>query len=555
MHNKGEIREEINKLIATAKGINEKDVPKAIETIERAITLAVEHNCRHEEGSALSFRGALERAKGNFVESLEYYLQAKDIFEELQARSGIAVCCNNIGIAYSSIGNFPLALDNYHLALSIQEELGDKTAIARIMNNMGVVHNSVDEYDKALACYKEALAINEELQNHDLAARNYCNIGTIHRTRKEYNEALLFFEKSVAIHLADGDKAGLALNYGNMGVVCEDMKEYERALDFSLKALCISREIEDKDMIAFNATTVGNIYSWMKNYDEAHKYLEEAMRVSHEIGSLVRKETIYSSLVIVYEEQTKWKEALDSYRQLDEVRTQMNKADTQKKAITMEMQKKLAAEEAVRKTTERILHNILPRPIAERIKNGEEEIIERFDNCSVLFADMVGFTKWSEKKNVNELGAVLNHIFSMFDTLANQFGVEKIKTIGDAYMCVSGLPEPCEDHADRMAKMALTMNKKITEAYPDGEIKLRIGIHCGEVVAGVIGKNKYAYDLWGDTVNTASRMESHGVEDKIQVSDEFRKLAVDKFKFEERGVIEVKGKGEMRTFFLQKKVH
>ena len=207
----------------------------------------------------------------------------------------------------------------------------------------------------------------------------------------------------------------------------------------------------------------------------------------------------------------------------------------------------------------RILHNILPKKIAERIKNGEEEIIERYENVTVLFADMVGFTKWSEKKDVNELAKVLTNIFQIFDTLANQFGVEKIKTIGDSYMCAAGLPEPCADHAERTANMALAMNEKISEAYPNGEIKLRIGIHTGEVIAGVIGKNKYAYDLWGNTVNTASRMQSHGLENKIQVSDEFvRALQVsdigkmsETFTFEERGEIEIKGKGKMKTWFLK----
>lgn len=214
------------------------------------------------------------------------------------------------------------------------------------------------------------------------------------------------------------------------------------------------------------------------------------------------------------------------------------------------MQKKLATEEGARKATEKILHNILPQSIADRIKNGEEKIIQKFDNASVLFADMVGFTVWSRERNVNEVAETLNHIFNLFDELATEHGVEKIKTIGDAYMCVSGLPEPCGDHAERMAKMALAMNQKIADAYPSGEIKLRIGIHCGEVIAGVIGKNKYAYDLWGDTVNTASRMESHGVENKIQVSDAFKNFLADKFIFEERGEIEVKGKGRMKSWFL-----
>lgn len=542
---------EINRLIASAKSAIETNLSLATTIIEQAISISKKHNCLFEYGIGISLRGHIERTKGNFAESLDYYLQARELFTELKKQPQIATTCNNIGIVYTSIGNFSLALESYHQALLIQESLGDKTALARIMNNMGVVYDAIDEDEKAMESYNNALAINEELKNDDLIARNYCNIGAIHRNRKEYERALLCFEKAVAFHQTEKDKSGLALNYGNMGVVCEDMGDYPRALDYAMKALTISHEIKDKDMIAFNATTVGNIYSCMGEYEKAHAYMEEAERVSHEIGSLLRKETVYSSLTRIYEEQEKWKEALQSYRQLDDVKNQMSKADTQKKAITMEMQKKLASEEAIRKTTEKILHNILPKKIAERIKNGEEEIIERFDNCSVLFADMVGFTKWSEKKNVTELGAVLNHIFSMFDSLANELGIEKIKTIGDAYMCVSGLPEPCTDHAERMAKMALAMNEKIAEEYPGGKIKLRVGIHCGEVVAGVIGKNKYAYDLWGDTVNTASRMESHGVPEKIQVSDSFKNLLEEKFNFELRGEVELKGKGKMNCWILK----
>lgn len=192
----------------------------------------------------------------------------------------------------------------------------------------------------------------------------------------------------------------------------------------------------------------------------------------------------------------------------------------------------------------------MPKAIADKIKTGEEKIIERFESATVLFADMVGFTVWSRERDINEVAETLNHIFNLFDKLADEHGVEKIKTIGDAYMCVAGLPEPCDDHAERMAKMALAMNEKIQTAYPNGEIKLRIGIHCGEVIAGVLGKNKYAYDLWGDTVNTASRMESHGVENKIQVTDEFKKLLDTRYNFEERGEIDVKGKGTMTTWFL-----
>lgn len=252
----------------------------------------------------------------------------------------------------------------------------------------------------------------------------------------------------------------------------------------------------------------------------------------------------------MFETIKNWEEYARCFKKFYLLEKEVKSEEAQKRGATLEMQRQVDLKEAERHATEKILHNILPKAIAERIKTGDEEIIERYENCSVLFADIVGFTTWSAGMEVKELARHLNKLFQIFDDLANQYGVEKIKTIGDAYMCVAGLPEPCDDHAERMAKMALAMNQKIAESYPSGEIKLRIGIHCGEVIAGVIGKNKYAYDLWGDTVNTASRMESHGVENKIQVSEEFRNQLGDKFSFEERGEIDVKGKGKMKTWFL-----
>ncbi|MFT3706368.1 MAG: adenylate/guanylate cyclase domain-containing protein [Archangium sp.] len=199
-----------------------------------------------------------------------------------------------------------------------------------------------------------------------------------------------------------------------------------------------------------------------------------------------------------------------------------------------------------------LLLNVLPRKIAERLKKDERSIAERFDEATVLFADIVNFTQLSERTGPTKLVQLLDQIFTRFDALADQHGLEKIKTIGDAYMVVGGLPEPKPDHAHRVARMALDMQGVL--ATLDREtfegLAIRIGIHTGPVVAGVIGTRKFAYDLWGDSVNTASRMESHGQPGRIQVTEAVYVKLKDHFEFEPRGAIAVKGKGELTTWFL-----
>jgi class 3 adenylate cyclase/uncharacterized membrane protein YqjE len=208
--------------------------------------------------------------------------------------------------------------------------------------------------------------------------------------------------------------------------------------------------------------------------------------------------------------------------------------------------------EKERERSETLLLNILPAPIAARLKDGPATIVDAFGGVTVLFADLVGFTALSARIPTKELIVLLNEVFSGFDALADKHGLEKIKTIGDAYMVVGGLPTAKIDHADAIAAMALDMLKAVAaRPLQNGErLDLRIGINSGPVVAGVIGTRKFSYDLWGDTVNTASRMESHGEPGKIQVSEASRDLLAPKFVLEERGVIAIKGKGEMRTWFL-----
>jgi class 3 adenylate cyclase len=205
-----------------------------------------------------------------------------------------------------------------------------------------------------------------------------------------------------------------------------------------------------------------------------------------------------------------------------------------------------------RERSERLLLNILPAPIAERLKASEDSIAEHSDGVTVLFADIVGFTPLSASKTPQALVELLNRIFSEFDALADMHGLEKIKTIGDAYMAVAGLPNPWPDHAPRAARMALAMlDVTARVAAETGEkLALRIGLDSGPVVAGVIGRRKFTYDLWGDTVNTASRMESHGVPGAIHCTEATAMLLKGAFRLQARGSMVIKGKGEMNTFLL-----
>jgi class 3 adenylate cyclase len=207
-----------------------------------------------------------------------------------------------------------------------------------------------------------------------------------------------------------------------------------------------------------------------------------------------------------------------------------------------------------RERSERLLLNILPAPIAERLKASGDSIAEHSEGVTVLFADIVGFTPLSASKTPQALVELLNRIFSEFDALADAHGLEKIKTIGDAYMAVAGLPIAWPDHAPRAARMALAMHDVIARvAAETGEkLALRIGLHSGPVVAGVIGRRKFTYDLWGDTVNTASRMESHGVPGAIHCTETAALLLRGTFQLQARGAMEIKGKGEMHTFLVLK---
>ena len=248
---------------------------------------------------------------------------------------------------------------------------------------------------------------------------------------------------------------------------------------------------------------------------------------------------------------TKRKEAEDALMKSDH---ELREANELKDRLFSEL-------EAEKEKSDKLLLNILPTTIAERLKSGEETIADHFDEASIVFADIVEFTQISAGAAPERIVQVLDDIFTKFDKISEKYGLEKIKTIGDCYMAVAGVPEPNLNHAEAAANWALEVMEMMKDykfkhhessdnSNGDIPIKFRIGMHCGPVVAGVIGKKKFIYDLWGDTVNTASRMEENGVSGMIHVSNRFKETLSNTKTFQDRGEIVIKGKGTMRTWFL-----
>jgi len=298
---------------------------------------------------------------------------------------------------------------------------------------------------------------------------------------------------------------------------CRQIKATEALHDIPIIMVTGSTEIEDLDA-AFEAGAIDYIAKPI-NAVELLARVRSVLKLKYEMDQRKARE----------------RELLETNERLAQAMVEINEKHHQ----LVEEQEK----------SERLLLNILPQLIAERLKRDERVIADSFSDVTVLFSDIVDFTKLSARISPEEVVTWLNDVFSLFDELAEKHGLEKIKTIGDAYMVVGGLPTPRPDHAEAVAEMALEMQQSWPNVT-DGTVKLRIGMHTGPVVAGVIGAKKFSYDLWGDTVNAASRMESHGLAERIQVSEETYGRLRGSYTFEERGYIQVKGKGELRTYFL-----
>jgi adenylate cyclase len=494
--------------------------------------------------------GNAEGSMGNYEKAIESYQAGLDMARQMGDIGAEGKFYSNLSAIYVRQGNYAKTLENLLLCLRIWGDSADKNILQMVYINLADAYSKLRNYDEALTNALNAINLSVETGNKLMLSQGYITCAQIYAAKGLLTEAFDNYTATLAIKLEIGDKDGAAHTYNGMGEVYTQRNDYVMALDHHQKALAIFSEIESKAGIAASLNNIGGAYLNLRHYDEARKSLLHGLELSISLG---HKESISFALQGLYKLNKQLGDAataLNYFERHVETANEMQNKEVAMQMSNLKTSYELEAKDKEKAAIEKILHNILPVSIANRIKHGEDKIIERFSNVSVLFADIAGFTTWSADKDVDDVASLLDKLFGIFDELALLHGIEKIKTIGDAYMCVAGLPEPCADHAERIAEMAIAMGNKIKMAFPQGDVRIRIGIHTGEVIAGIIGRNKYAYDLWGDTVNTASRMESHGIADKIQVSVEFKQLIQDKYEFEERGEISIKGKNKHKTFFL-----
>ncbi|MBK9249568.1 MAG: tetratricopeptide repeat protein [Ignavibacteria bacterium] len=548
---------------------------------------------------------------GSYDKALEYFNKAGSVYEELGDRYNLAHAWGNIGQLYQRIGTYDKSLEYLTMSLAVNEQLGLKSRIASNNLILGNVNIHLGSYEKALEHFLTSLSINQEIGAKSGIASATTNIGIVYYNLLAYEKAREYFIKSLPLHEEIGSKTHVAMVKGNIGNTYSSLQDYSRCLVWKKEALEIAEEIGDRAQIAHCRYGIGSALLGLEQYEESLEYYLSALKIQRDelhshlhvasylfsIGSLLVQSGKLneglekleeglalaeqlgekSSLMYIHLELSKAfdikgdvAKAFIHFKKFYDLEKEVQSDEAKQESERLEYRRKIEESERDRQIKlarfqeqEKILHNILPEQIAERMVAGEKMIAESHEHVSVFFSDIVGFTKLSQRVSAKELVGMLNGIFTQFDQLARRHGLEKIKTIGDAYMAVAGAPITQENHAERAAMFALDVADlmKNYQSNSGDNITIRIGLHSGSVVAGIIGENKFAYDLWGDAVNTASRMESHGEPGRIHVSEEFAfhlQNRLDKtgddlggIVFVERDEIEIKGKGRMKTYFLE----
>ncbi|MBK9249070.1 MAG: tetratricopeptide repeat protein [Ignavibacteria bacterium] len=552
----------------------------ALPVAEEALAIAIHSKNIEEEAKIWNIIGNVYHNISDYPRALDCLKKALSIFEEFGSKEGIASNYGNIGIVYKNMADFPNALECFKKSMAMFESLGSKVGIATSLGNIGNIYQNLLDYTNALECYQKALSINVELGSNDGIARNYGNIGNVYQSLKDYTRALDYNQKALLINEEIGRKDGIAVNLGNIGLVYESLLDYSRALEYLEKSMVLYEQLGRKEGIARNLGNIGLIYSVKKfeGYDitKAEEYLLKAIVIGEEIGSKQNLYEIHKTLAGLYEQENDIASELKHFKKYHNLREEVLSEDAKKQVDkfvherqTAEQEKNLAVERARSQATTAVLHKVLPQSIASRLIAGEEEIADYFPAVSILFADIAGFTPISAEMPAYIVVRFLNFVFREFDRIIKKHGCEKIKTIGDGYMAVAGAPIECIDHAERITAAAIEIQERIVlpeeigEYIPDGmKFGVRVGLHVGSVVGGVIGDERFVYDIYSDAVNTAARMESHGEPDRIHVTTDFVKHLQNRFamtkntnhgiNFIKRGEIEIKGKGIMRTYFLER---
>ena len=544
-------------------------------------------------------------------------LERKPVLSAIEVRffkNSLGSVLNNSGIIYKQRGNYARAIDCYMESIRIREEISEQKRMAKTLNNVGTIYQLQGDFNKALEFYGKSLAIKVKEDDDPGIASTTLNIGNIYLKKADSARAkgdssfaleqdkiaLEHFERSKAIYERLGVMRGVALNLVNIGIVHSKSGDYESAIAAQDSCYKIGEKSGNKRLMASSLKFKGRYYLDLKKYSQAIDFSKRACDLSNEAGYIMIEKSAANILYKAYKQIGQHKKALEMYELYSVLKDSINKDENHRAVLRQEYQyefdKQVLADslefvqrEAVlqersekqvigllaagiglvlliglalaiykgKKRSEELLLNILPKETAEELKQKGRSKARRIDHVTVLFTDFKGFTEFSEHESPEHLVEKINECFSAFDRIMEKYGVEKIKTIGDAYMAAGGIPIPNETHVIDVINAALEIQEFMQSwaeeknAMGDRAFEIRIGVHSGPVVAGIVGIKKFQYDIWGDTVNTASRMESSGEVGEVNISAATYKFAKDVFDCEYRGKIHAKGKGEIDMYFVK----
>ncbi len=537
---------------------------------------------------------------GQFDEALPRFFRIMNQAESQSLSDVQTKAMRWIGVCYLRIAMYTTALEYLTKSRTLAEHIEDSAQESLAYSSIGDVHYGLGDAQTALQCYREALRLAElspETAPHTKPPILF-SIASAYKGLRGQREATVYFEQALTAYKHQQNMRGVCLSLMGVAEMYAHAEPGQERFDKALELLFVALEVSQNQAsqrsstknIAFTTElahihlAIGEVYRRAERYEKALEYLREAERVLHDSQVLGVVAKVHESLTACYKavgdiprafehleifhalrEQTTLQDGKQSVRYLQQG-FDMERAQKESEIYRLKNVELAHAQQEL----ERLLLNILPSPIAQRLRQGEYRIADSYEAVTVVFVDLVGFTRLATQYSAVHVVAMLDHLFSEIDDLTQTFGLEKIKTIGDAYMAVAGLPFRQPDHILRAAKFALAVQEMMKFLGRQYNVQARIGMHSGAAVAGVIGKTKFVYDLWGDTVNIASRMESHGEAGRIHVSEEIYAALSNSeseisqsiipqsiitqvttpFFFEERGEIEVKGKGKMRTWFL-----
>ena len=544
---------------------NTGNTKEAQDYTKKAMLLAQQVKDSTLLAKVLNAKATFHKLNAEYVEAIENYKQSLQIHEKLGNQLGIASAYTNIGIIYRILADYSLALEFMDKGLRLYQELNNELGVNANRGNIGNVYTVMQQYDKALEYLLSALEWNEQLHNLRGVANNSLTIGGVYLYKKEYEKSEFYFKNAAALFADLGDQNGHSIALGNQAILLDLQGQYEQALSLQYSVL---KRFEEADDIFGMATQYGNIANVYANkqfqgYDafKSEEFFLKAISIFQELNLKNELSNHHLHVSNLYEGLEKWELSLIHFKKHYELQKIVLSEEAIKNAELLEQTRTIEKHEKERllemaryREQEQMLFNMLPSTIANRILDGESTIVDVTDDVSIFFSDIVDFTALTMELQPEVLIRDLNILFTEFDRVAKKFKVEKIKTIGDAYMAVCGVPDVERNHAQQLALFAIEiMNLSKIYKIGDKPIQLRIGLHSGKAIAGVIGENKLSYDLWGDSVNTASRMESTGVKGKIHVTEDFAiKLSSNpSFTFTKRGATEIKGKGIMQTYFLE----